>query len=48
VQRERLWEFVGSLAARDTSVLFSSHELSEVERHAGRVLVLQDGRLCAG
>ena len=47
-QRERLWGFVGSLAARDTTVLFSSHELSEVERHAGRVLALKDGRLCAG
>jgi ABC-2 type transport system ATP-binding protein len=47
-QRERLWEFVGSLAAQDTAVLFSSHELSEVERHAGRVLALRDGRLCAG
>jgi ABC-2 type transport system ATP-binding protein len=44
-QRERLWEFVTALAARQTTVLFSSHELSEVERRAGRVLTLRDGRL---
>jgi ABC-2 type transport system ATP-binding protein len=44
-QRERLWEFLGSLVARETTVLFSSHEPSEVERHAGRVLVLESGRL---
>jgi ABC-2 type transport system ATP-binding protein len=47
-QRERLWEFIGTLAARQTTVLFSSHELSEVERRAGRVLALKDGRLVSG
>jgi ABC-2 type transport system ATP-binding protein len=47
-QRERLWEFLGTLAQRQTTVLFSSHELSEVERRAGRVLVLEDGRLLRG
>jgi len=47
-QRERMWEFIGALAARETTVLFSSHELSEVERRAGRVLALQDGRLVGG
>jgi ABC-2 type transport system ATP-binding protein len=44
-QRERLWEFIDALAARQTTVLFSSHELSEVSRRAGRVLELEDGRL---
>jgi ABC-2 type transport system ATP-binding protein len=44
-QRERLWEFIDALAARQTTVLFSSHELSEVRRRAGRVLELEDGRL---
>ncbi len=44
-QRERLWEFIGALVARQTTVLFSSHELSEVRRRAGRVLELDDGRL---
>ncbi|HLI60841.1 MAG TPA: ABC transporter ATP-binding protein [Solirubrobacteraceae bacterium] len=51
-QRERLWEFLRSLVARETTVLFSSHEPSEVERYAGRVLTLEAGRLretsCAG
>jgi ABC-2 type transport system ATP-binding protein len=44
-QRERLWEFIATLAARQTTVLFSSHELSEVRRRADRVLALEDGRL---
>jgi ABC-2 type transport system ATP-binding protein len=44
-QRERLWEFIATLAARRTTVLFSSHELGEVQRRADRVLALQDGRL---
>jgi ABC-2 type transport system ATP-binding protein len=47
-QRERLWEFLEALAERRTTVLFSSHELSEVERRAGRVLALEDGRLSGG
>ncbi len=47
-QRERLWEFISTLAARQTTVLFSSHELSEVRRRAGRVLALDDGRLTGG
>jgi ABC-2 type transport system ATP-binding protein len=44
-QRERLWRFVGDLASRGTAVLFSTHHLSEVRRHAARVLVLADGEL---
>jgi ABC-2 type transport system ATP-binding protein len=47
-QRARLWEFLASRRARHTTVLFSSHELSEVERHAGRVLALEAGRLRGG
>jgi ABC-2 type transport system ATP-binding protein len=42
-QRARLWEFVGGLAARGTTVLYSTHVVSEAERHASRVLVLADG-----
>ena len=42
-QRERLWEFVGALAAGGTAIVFSTHAIGEVERHAGRVLVLADG-----
>jgi ABC-2 type transport system ATP-binding protein len=44
-QRARLWEFVGGLAARGTSVLFSTHHLGEVRRYATRAIVLADGEL---
>jgi ABC-2 type transport system ATP-binding protein len=44
-QRERLWEFIGGLAARGTTILFSTHNVAEAERYAGRVLVLGDGEL---
>jgi ABC-2 type transport system ATP-binding protein len=44
-QRERLWEFIGGLAGRGTTILFSTHNVAEAERYAGRVLVLGDGEL---
>jgi ABC-2 type transport system ATP-binding protein len=44
-QRERLWEFIGGLAGRGTTVVFSTHNVAEVERYADRVLVLVDGEL---
>ncbi len=44
-QRERLWEFIGRLAGRGTTVVFSTHNVAEVERYADRVLVLVDGEL---
>jgi ABC-2 type transport system ATP-binding protein len=44
-QRARLWEFVGALAARGTSVLFSTHHLGEVRRFASRAIVLADGEV---
>jgi ABC-2 type transport system ATP-binding protein len=44
-QRERLWEFIGSLADRGTTVVFSTHNVAEVERYADGVLVLVDGEL---
>jgi len=44
-QRERLWEFVGTLAARGTAVVFSTHDVGEAERYAGRLLVLADGEV---
>jgi ABC-2 type transport system ATP-binding protein len=44
-QRERLWEFVAARVAHGTTVLFSTHNVSEAQRYAGRVLVLADGRL---
>jgi ABC-2 type transport system ATP-binding protein len=44
-QRERLWDFIVGLARRGTCVLFSTHIVSEAARYAGRVLVLDGGRL---
>jgi ABC-type multidrug transport system ATPase subunit len=41
-QRERLWGF---LAERGTTVVFSTHDVGEAERHADRLLVLADGEL---
>jgi ABC-2 type transport system ATP-binding protein len=44
-QRDRLWEFIGGLAARGTTVMFSTHGVAEAERYGERVLVLADGEL---
>ena len=44
-QRERLWEFIGGLAGQGTTVVFSTHNVAEVERYATRILVLVDGDL---
>ena len=45
-QRERLWEFVATLAREDaTTVVYTTHNVAEAERHADRVLVLADGEL---
>jgi ABC-2 type transport system ATP-binding protein len=44
-QRERLWEFISALAERGTTVVFSTHNVAEVERYATRVLLLADGEL---
>jgi ABC-2 type transport system ATP-binding protein len=44
-QRERLWEFISALAGSGTTVVFSTHNVAEVERYATRVLLLADGEL---
>jgi ABC-2 type transport system ATP-binding protein len=44
-QRERLWEFIGGLAGRGTTIFYSTHNVAEAERYADRVLVLGDGEL---
>ena len=44
-QRERLWEFVAGRVAGGTTVVFSTHNVSEAQRYADRVLVLTEGRL---
>ncbi len=45
-QRERLWSFVDGLArGNGTAVVFTTHNVSEAERWADRVLVLADGEV---
>jgi ABC-2 type transport system ATP-binding protein len=44
-QRERLWEFIGGLAHKGTTVVFSTHNVAEAERYADRLLLLVDGEL---
>ena len=44
-QRERLWEFIRTLAGGGTTVVFSTHNVQEAERYADTVLVLADGEL---
>jgi ABC-2 type transport system ATP-binding protein len=44
-QRERMWTFITALAERGRTVVFSTHNVSEAQRHATRVLVLAEGRL---
>jgi ABC-type multidrug transport system ATPase subunit len=44
-QRKRLWEVLSALRAAGGAVLFATHALDEVERHADRVVVLLDGRV---
>jgi ABC-2 type transport system ATP-binding protein len=44
-QRERLWEFIGALAAGGTAIVFSTHNVGEADRYADRVLVLADGEV---
>ena len=44
-QRERLWEFIAVLSEQGTTVVFSTHNVAEVERYATRVLLLADGEL---
>jgi ABC-2 type transport system ATP-binding protein len=48
-QRERLWEFILALAEQGTTVVYSTHNVQEADRHAHQVAVLADGeRLFTG
>ena len=41
-QREKLWEFILSLASGGTTVVYSTHNVQEADRHAHQVVVLAD------
>ncbi len=47
-ETDRLFELIGQLKARDVSVIYISHRLSEIQRIADRVEVLRDGRNAGG
>jgi ABC-2 type transport system ATP-binding protein len=42
-QRGRLWEFLMALADEGTTILFTTHDVGEAERHATQLVVLADG-----
>ena len=42
-QRDRLWEFVMSLSSEGTTVVYTTHNVQEAERHATQLVVLADG-----
>jgi ABC-2 type transport system ATP-binding protein len=44
-QRERLWLFIAGLARAGRAVVFSTHNVAEAQRYAGRVIVLAEGRM---
>jgi ABC-2 type transport system ATP-binding protein len=44
-QRERLWVFIAGLARAGRAIVFSTHNVAEAQRYAGRVIVLADGRM---
>jgi ABC-2 type transport system ATP-binding protein len=44
-QRERLWDFVCALARAGRTIVFSTHNVAEAQRHADRVIVLAGGRI---
>jgi ABC-2 type transport system ATP-binding protein len=44
-QREKLWEFILELAGGGTTVVYSTHNVQEADRHAHQVAVIADGEL---
>jgi ABC-2 type transport system ATP-binding protein len=44
-QRAVMWEFIGALLAAGTTVVYTTHDVAEADRHADRILVLADGEL---
>ncbi len=44
-QRALMWEFIHELAAGGTTVVYSTHDIAEADRHSHRLLLLADGEL---
>src|SRR2546423_4349679 len=42
-QREKLWEFILALASGGTTVVYSTHNVQEADRHGHKVVVIADG-----
>jgi ABC-2 type transport system ATP-binding protein len=42
-QRDRLWSFVIGLAETGTTIVYTTHNVQEAERHARQLVVLADG-----
>lgn len=42
-QRAKLWEFILDLVEDGTAVAFSTHDIGEADRYAGRIVVIADG-----
>ncbi len=47
VSRKRFYDIVDSCAARGTTVLTSSHALTEMEAHADRIIIMRKGEMAA-
>ena len=44
-QRALMWEFIHELASGGTTVVYSTHDIAEADRHSHRLLLLADGEL---
>jgi ABC-2 type transport system ATP-binding protein len=44
-QRALMWEFIHELAETGTTVVYSTHDIAEADRHSHRLLLLADGEL---
>jgi ABC-2 type transport system ATP-binding protein len=42
-QREKLWDFVNTLAEAGTTIVYATHNVQEADRHATQLVVLADG-----
>jgi Cu-processing system ATP-binding protein len=47
ISRQNIYELIGEIAGQGTTVLLSSHALTELEARTDRVLILSKGRLVA-